>query len=55
VKELQVVKELLTGAEQGAAPAGADPTNVAGHRSGEGVGSVLEHMASTLKTSDDAR
>jgi uncharacterized protein YPO0396 len=55
VKELQVVKELLKTAEQERASPGAEGTAVPGQRSGEGVGSVLEHMASTLETKDDAR
>ena len=49
VKELQVVKDLLEVAEQEHGPsAGANPT-VAGQRSGEGAGSVMKHMASTLE------
>ena len=54
VKELQVVTELLKAAEQERDPAGADATT-AGNRSGEGVGSVLEHMASSLETKDAGR
>lgn len=46
VKELQVVTDLLETAEL---EKGASAPE-AGRRSGEGVGSVLEHMASSLET-----
>ena len=52
VKELQVVTDLLKAAEQEKASTGAGDTAAPGHRSGEGVGSVLEHMAASLEGKD---
>lgn len=55
VKELQVVTDLLKTAELEKGAAAPETGGAAGHRSGEGVGSVLEHMASSLETKGAAR
>jgi hypothetical protein len=55
VKELQVVTDLLKTAEQEKAAHGSDDSAKAGSRSGEGVSSVLEHMAPAARPKDAAR
>lgn len=47
VKELQVVSDLLKVAQEEKAAHDDEDAAVAGHRSGEGVDSVIEHLAST--------
>ena len=55
VQKLQVVTDLLKTAEEEKALLEKEDSKVAGHRSGEGASSVIEHMVASVKPKDPGR